>query len=122
MGVGSSEALEFLRLDAKWWLINPSGSRRFVMIVQLMTDPFAIHIEYWAIVASDDPQTIQVAAQAPTCVQLFDIDVEGTMASESPDLRIPYSCIFDEPNENAPDAVFPNAELSSFTPWIFNEL
>ena len=73
-------------------------------------------------VASDDPQTIQVATQTPAYVQHFDIDPEGTVASESPDLRIPYSCIFDEPNENAPDAVFTNAELSSFGPWIFNAL
>ena len=45
------------------------------MIVQLMTDPFAIHIEYWAMAASDNPQTIQVATQTPACVQLFDIDI-----------------------------------------------
>ena len=122
MEVGSSEALDFLRLDAKWWLINSAGNTRFVITVQLMTDPFAIHIECWAMVASDDRQTIQVATQTPACVQIFDIDAEGTVESESPDLRIPYSCIFDEPNENAPDAVFTNSELSSFAPWIFEEL
>ena len=122
MEVGSSEALDFLRLDAKWWLINSDGNTRFVITVQLMTDPFAIHIECWAMVASDDRQTIQVVTQTPACIQLFDIDAEGTVESESPDLRIPYSCIFDEPNENAPDAVFTNSELSSFAPCIFNAL
>jgi len=45
MEVGYSEALDFLRLDAKWWLINSVGSTQFVIIVQLMTDPFTIHIE-----------------------------------------------------------------------------
>jgi len=122
MEVGPSEALDFLRLDAKWWLINSAGKTRFVIIVQLMTEPFAIHIECWAMVASDDRQTMQVATQTPACVQLFDVDAEGTVLSESPDLRIPYSCIFDEPNENAPDAVFTKAELSFFGPWIFNVL
>jgi len=122
MEVGSSEALDFLRLDAKWWLVNSAGNTQFVMLVQLMRDPFAIHIECWAMVASDDGQTMQVATQTPACIQLFDMDAEGTVLSESPDLRIPYSCIFDEPNENAPDAVFTNAELSFFAPWIFNVL
>ena len=114
MEVGSSEALDFLRLDAKWWLINSAGQTRFVMISQIMTDPFAIHIECWAMVTSNDQQTIQAVAQTPTCVQIFDIDAEGTVTSESPDLRIPYSCIFDEPNENEVDVVLTNAELSSF--------
>ena len=111
---GYSEALDFLRLDAKWWLINSAGKTRFVMIVQLMTDPFAIHIECWAMVALDDRQKIQAPTQIPACVQLFDIDSERTVASASPELRIPYCCIFDELDENAPDVVFTNAELSSF--------
>ena len=51
MEVGYSEAFDFLRLDAKWWLINSAGNTRFVMIVQFMTDPFAIHIECWAMVS-----------------------------------------------------------------------
>ena len=119
MEVGSSESLEFLRLDAKWWLINSAGNTRFVMIVQLITDPFAIHIECWAMVTSDDRQTIPAPTLIPTCVQLFDIEVDGTVFSESPDLRIPYSSIFDEPNENAPDAVLTNAELSSFALRMF---
>ena len=117
--VGYSEALDFLRLDAKWWLINSAGQTRFVMISQIMTDPFAIHIECWAMVTSDDRQMIPAPTLIPTCVQLFDIEVDGTISSESPDLRIPYSSIFDEPNENAPDAVFTNAELSSFALWMF---
>ena len=122
MEVGYSEALDFLRLDAKWWLINSAGNTRFVMIVQLMTDPFAIHIECWAMVALDGPQTIQVATQTPACVQLFDIETEGTVISASRELRIPYSSIFDEPSENAQDAVFTNAELSSFALRMFRQL
>ena len=114
-----SKALDFLRLDSKWWLINSAGNTRFVMIVQLITDPFAIHIECWAMVTSDDRQTIPAPTLIPTCVQLFDIEVDGTVFSESPDLRIPYSSIFDEPNENAPDAVLTNAELSSFALRMF---
>ncbi|PUU83642.1 hypothetical protein B9Z19DRAFT_1060758 [Tuber borchii] len=120
--VGYSEALDFIRLDAGWWLIDSAGKIRFVMIVQLMTDPFAIHIECWAMVASDGPQKIQVPTQIPACVQLFDIDTERTVASASPELRIPYCCIFDEPDENAPDAVFTNAELSSFALKMFKQL
>ena len=117
--VGYSEALDFLRLDAKWWLINSGGKTRFVMIFQIMTEPFALHIECWAMVTSDDWQTIQAVAQTPTCVQIFDIDAEGTVASESPDLRIPYFYIFDEPNENEVDVVLTNAELSSFALRMF---
>ena len=120
--VGYSEALDFLRLDAKWWLINSAGKTRFVMIVQLMTNPFAIHIECWAMVSSDDQQTIKAPTLIPTCVQLFDIGTEGTVTSASPELCIPYSYIFDEPNENAVDVVFTNAELSSFALLMFSLL
>ena len=118
--VGYSEALDFLRLDAKWWLINSAGKTRFVMILQLMTDPFAIHIECWAMATSDDRQTIKTPTLIPTCIQLFDIKTEGTVTSASPELRIPYCCIFDEPNENAVDVVFTNAELSSFALMMFD--
>jgi len=122
MEVGHSEALDFLRLDAKWWLINSAGSTRYVIIVQLMTDPFAIHIECWATVTSGDQQTIPAPTLIPTCVHLFDIETDGTVTSASPELRIPYGCIFDKPNENAVDVVFTNAELSSFAPWMFGWL
>ncbi|PUU80379.1 hypothetical protein B9Z19DRAFT_1123633 [Tuber borchii] len=120
--VGYSEALDFLHLDAKWWLINSTGNTRFVTIVQLMTSPFAIHIECWAMVTSDDRQKIKGPPQTPACVQVFDIDAEGTVASEFPGIRIPYSCIFDEPNENAPDALLTNAQLSSFALSMFNHV
>ena len=118
--VGYSEALDFLRLDAKWWLINSAGKTRFVIIVQLMTDPLAIHIECWAMVTSYHRQTIKAPTLIPTCVQLFDIDTEGTVTSASSELRIPYGCIFDEPNENAVDVVFTNAELTSFALPMFS--
>ena len=117
--VGYSEALDFLRLDAKWWLINSAGKTRFVMIFQIMTEPFALHIECWAMVTSDDQQTIQAPTLSPACVQLFDIETDGTVTSESPELRIPYRFIFDEPNENAVDLVLTNAELSSFALRMF---
>ena len=42
---GYSGALEFLRLDAKWWLANSAGEIRLVILVQLLTDQSAIHIE-----------------------------------------------------------------------------
>jgi len=45
---GYSEALDFLRLDAEWWLINSAGATRLVILVQLITAPFAIRIECWA--------------------------------------------------------------------------
>ena len=46
---GYSEVLEYLRLDAKWWLINSAGKIRFVIIVQVMTHPLALHIETWVL-------------------------------------------------------------------------
>ena len=118
--VGYSQALDFLRLDAKWWLINSGGKTRFVMIFQIMTEPFALHIECWAMVTSDDQQTIQAPTLSPACVQLFDIETDGTVTSESTELRIPYCFIFDEPNENAMDLVLSNAELSSFALRMFS--
>ena len=64
MEVGSSEALEFLRLDAKWWLINSAGNTRFVMLVQLMTDPFGIHIR--GSQTADSPRFKEVACSSRT--------------------------------------------------------
>jgi len=73
-------------------------------------------------VALVDQQTINAPNQIPACIQLFDLVAEGTVASTSPGLRIPYSYIFDEPKENAPDAVITNAELSSFALMMFDHM
>jgi len=117
--VGYSEALEFLRLDAEWWLINSAGAIRFVILVQLMTGPSAMHIECWAMAPPPHPRTRDTPISFPSCVQLFNINANGAVASTSPGLCIPYSSIFDEPNENAADVVFTNAELSSFALRMF---
>jgi len=120
--LGYSGGLDFLRLDAKWWLINSGGKTRFVIIVQIMTNPLGLRIECWKMIPSGRRQTRQTRAWIPEQVQDFDIDEEGVVTSASPELSIPYDCIFDEPSDNASDVVFTKAELSSFTLWMFNLL
>ena len=122
MELGYSEGLDFLRLDAKWWLINSGGKIRFVIIVQIMTNPLGLHIECWKMIPSGRRQTRQTRAWIPEQVQDFNIDEEGVVTSASPELSIPYDCIFDEPSDDASDVVFTKAELSSFTLWMFNLL
>ena len=120
--VGYSEALEFLRLDAEWWLINSASATRLVILVQLMVDPFAIRIEFWAMAPPPLPTRIgDTPIGLPGRVQLFNIDANGVVTSTSPqpELRIPYSSLFDKPNPNAQDVVFTNDELSSFALQMF---
>ena len=120
--LGYSGGLDFLRLDAKWWLINSGGKTRFVILVQIMTNPFGLRFECWKMIPSGRRQTRQTRAWIPEHVQDFNIDEEGVVTSASQKLSIPYDCIFDEPSENASDVVFTNAELSSFALWMFNLL
>ena len=118
---GYSEGLDFLHLDAEWWLINSTGETRLVILIQLMTDPFAIRIECWAMAPPPShTETRHTPIDAPSCLQLFDINANGVVTSTSPELCIPYSSLFNEPNENAQDVAFTNDELSSFALWMFN--
>jgi len=117
---GSSEGLDFLHLDAEWWLINSSGGTRLVILIQLMTDPFALRIECWAMAPPSHTGAGHPPIGAPTCVQLFNINANGVVTSTSPGLCIPYSSLFNEPNDNAQDVVFTNAELSSFALRMFD--
>jgi len=118
---GSSKGLDFLHLDAEWWLINSTGGTRLVILIQLMTDPFAIRIECWAMAPPPSPTgTRHPPIGVPTCVQLFNINANGVVTSTSPGLCIPYSSLFSEPNENAQDVVFTNDELSSFALGMFD--
>jgi len=117
---GSSEGLDFLHLDAEWWLINSTGGTRLVILIQLMTDPFAIRIECWAMAPPPSHTGTHPPIGAPTCVQLFNINANGEVTSTSPGLCIPYSSLFSEPNENAQDVVLTNAELSSFALRMFD--
>ena len=118
---GYSEALDFLHLDAEWWLINSTGGTRLVILIQQMTDPFAIRIECWAMAPPPSHTgTRHPSIGAPSCVQLFNINANGEVASTSPGLCIPYGSLFNEPNENAQDVVFTNDELSSFALRMFN--
>ena len=118
---GFSEALDFLHLDAEWWLINSTGGTRLVILIQLMTDPFAIRIECWAMAPPPSHTgTRHSPIGFPSCVQLLNINANGVVTSTSPALSIPYSSLFNEPNENAQDVVFTNDELSSFALRMFD--
>lgn len=120
--VGYSEALDFLRLDAEWWLHHSNGAIRFVILVQLMTDPLAIRIECWGLAPPIHLMAQQTPIRLPSRLQEFDIDADGVVKSTSNELCIPYSAIFDEPNKNAPDVVFTDEELSSFALRMFDEM
>ena len=104
--VGYPQGMDFLRLDAEWWLINSDDKTRFVILITSETDPFALHIECWMMVESICP----TPALIPRCVQDFNIDKEGrvTSTSGSSELKVPSSCIFDE----IPDLSPPPAKLS----------
>ena len=122
IGVGCPQGLDFYRSDAKWWLINSAGLTRFVIIVQLIRNPPALHFECWKMIRSGRRQTRQTRAWIPSCVQDCDIDEKGVVVSASSELRIPYGCIFDEPPDNASDVVLTNAELSHLALFIFSKL
>ncbi|RPB00415.1 hypothetical protein L873DRAFT_1789001 [Choiromyces venosus 120613-1] len=122
--VGYSEGLNLLHLDARWWLINSQSKTRFVIIVKISRNPFAIHLECWRMAPTIGRQTRQTPAWSPTCVQEFHIDSDGVVVSPttSLELRIPYDCIFDRPSPNAQPIMFSFAELSNFALRIFRML
>ena len=70
-------------------------------------------------VTSDDRQMIQAPTMSPACVQLFDIETDGTVTMSFSELCIPYRFIFNEPNENAVNLVLISAELSSLALRMF---
>jgi len=119
--VGCSQGLDFYRSDAKWWLINSAGQTRFVIIVQVFRNPPAFHFECWKMIPSGRRQTRQTCAWTPGRVHDCDIDEKGVVVSASSELRIPYGCIFDEPDK-ASDVVLTNAELSDIALFIFPKL
>ena len=42
--VGYSERMDFLRLDVERWLINSRDKTRFIILIEIEKDPFAIRI------------------------------------------------------------------------------
>ena len=125
VAVGNAIAMDFLRLDAEWWLMNSDKNTRFVILVKLETDPFALHIECWMMVETGRRQTRLTPALIPRCVQDFDINEAGDVTSimGSTELEVPYGCIFDEvPNPSPPATTLSIAELSAFALWLFETL
>ena len=57
MEVGYSEGIDFLRLDAEWWLVHSQGQTRFVIIGKFERDPFALCFECWMMVESGRRET-----------------------------------------------------------------
>ena len=123
MEVGYSEGIDFLRLDAEWWLIHSQGQTRFVIIGKVERDPFTLHFECWMMVESGRRETRQTPNRIPRCIQDFDIDEAGVVVSTlgCTELEIPYDCIFDGPGPDPPlpPVTFSFAELSDFAVWIF---
>ena len=123
--IGNAEGMDFLRLDAEWWLMHSDKKIRFVILVKLEKDPFAIRLECWMMVETGRRQTRLTPALIPRCVQDFDIDEVGDVKSTlgSTKLEVPYSCIFDEvPNPLPPAATLSTPELSEFALRMFEQI
>ena len=126
MEVGYSGGIDFLRLDAEWWLVHSQGQTRFVIIGKVERDPFTLHFECWMMVESGRRETRRTPNRIPRRVQDFDIDEAGVVVSTlgCTELEIPYDCIFDGPGPDPPlpPVTFSFAELSDFGVWMFRFL
>ena len=124
--VGYLEGMDFLRLDAEWWLVNSQEQTRFVIIGIIERDPFALRFECWMMVESGGRETRRTPNRIPRCVQDYDIDEAGVVVSTlgCTELEIPYDCIFDKPAPNPPTSPlrFNFAELSHFAVRMFEAL
>ena len=125
--VGYPGGMRDLRLDAEWWLLHSEGKTRFVILMEMKRDPFALHIECWMMVETGSRRTRHTPSKIPSHVQDFDIDAAGYVTSKtgSTKLEIPYDAIFDVPNPVSPppDATsFSFAELSEFAIMLFEDL
>jgi len=121
--------MDFLRLDAEWWLINSKDRTRFVILVKMERDPFALRIECWMMVETGRRQTRRTPGRFPRCVQDFKIDQAGAVVSTmgSTELEIPYDAIFDDHDPGSPLALPPPTrfsfpELSGFAVRMFEDL
>jgi len=96
--VGYSEGMDFLRLDAEWWLISSQDRTRFVILVKMERGLFALHFECWMMVESGRHQTGRIPHWIPCCVRDFDINEAGVVVPTmgSSELSIPYDAIFDD--------------------------
>lgn len=124
---GYSKGKDFLSLDAEWWLINSEGSTRFVIIIIIERDPWALRIECWKMIETGRRETRQTPARMPRCVQDFNINEAGAVVSpmESPELSIPYECIFDKCDSDSPPlppVTLSFLELSKFALFMFEQL
>ena len=125
--VGYLGVLKFLRLDAKWWLLNPNNKTRFVILIKLERDPFALHIEGWMMVETAGRRTRQTPNRIPGCVEDFDINAAGHVTSRTGSTKpeIPYDAIFDVRDPvSPPPTTTPSsfAELSEFAVRLFEDL
>ena len=127
--IGYSEGMDFLRLDAEWWLIKSKDRTRFVILVEMERDPFVIRIECWMMAETGGRQTRQTPGRFPCCVQDFKIDEAGVVVSPmgSTELEIPYHAIFDDYDPESllpppPPARFSFPELSRFAVMMFQDL
>jgi len=125
--VGYPGGMKFLRLDAEWWLLNSQDKTRFVILIRMERDPFALHIECWMMVETARRRTRQTPNRIPSRVQDFDINAAGDVTSKtgSTELGIPYDAIFDvrDPVSPPPETIsFSFAELSGFAVRLFEDL
>jgi len=127
--VGYSEGMDFLRLDAEWWLLNSKDKTRFFILIEIKRDPFALRIECWTMAETGRRQTRSTPHRIPLCVQEFDINRAGAVASKmgSTELEIPYGAIFDDhdpksPLPPSPPVKFSFSELSEFAVRMFEDL
>ena len=117
--VGYSERQNLLQLDPEWWLLHSQGRTRFVIIAIISHDPFSLRIECWKMGTPLGEH--DVAVRIPKCIQDFNIDSAGQVSSPlgSPELLIPYDCIFDRSSLTSQPIILTIPELSFFAKRMF---
>ena len=75
--VGYLGGMKFLRLDAEWWLLNSDFNTRFVILMKIKRDSFALQIECWMIVETGRRRTRHTPSRIPGRVLDFDINAVG---------------------------------------------
>lgn len=93
--VGYSESLRELQCDAAWWLENPDGKTRMVIIVKVGVDPPNIRVEAWEMYRDQTRRVTRSTAPKPSMRQSFEVNDTGAILPPDAELIIPYEAIFD---------------------------
>ena len=121
IGVGYSESIRMLRLDAQWWLAASGGLTWMVILIKVKDRPvISLHLEVWRFLPNPQAQHAHRApSRIPTNTRIIGIDAAGVVAPAGASLTIPYAYLFDVGHINAADVVFTTGQLSQFAQFVF---